>query len=146
MFEKFAGWEPVIVDVANPGAGANFDYTLLANFIYQPLGIQFTYTTSAVAGTRAIRIAFADAVPANFMYHCHIATWATTGVARSVNMRPGVLAVAAPVVSTFLSDLPFPLLLLGGWHIRSAMEGMDANDTITNIKLYLARQRYTPVI
>jgi len=53
--------EIVYITVANPAAGADFNYAIPAGVIFQPLTIHFLLTCSAAAANRYNRVMFNDA-------------------------------------------------------------------------------------
>lgn len=131
--------EPISVDVANPAAGADWSYTLPANFAYKLQSVFATITTSGVSGTRIPRLSISDGA-GNLLARIQVAGGTAGSLTHNYVWMLGVVSTTTSA-ELHKSMALCNMILSAGWVIEVATDLIQAGDQWSNIQLSFERWR-----
>ena len=120
------------VQVANPGAGADWSTTVPVGARWELLALNAQFATSAAVAARVPQIQLADNVP-NVLFNGA----SSTSQAASLTYQYSAAEGGTPLVNApaAMVELPHNALLLQGWTIRSVTTAIQGADQWSNIWL-----------
>jgi hypothetical protein len=125
---------PISQLVANPGAGAEWSFTVPGSIRQKVRGAHFTFTTSAVVATRDVTVVVDDGANVLGRFPASI-----TQIASLANEYTVSAAPYSPATLATVGMIPFPpdMVMLQGWRIRTQTGALDVGDAYTNIRINL---------
>lgn len=133
-YHLFEG-EPITVTVPDPGAGNQFVYNLLPDYVYLLVGVEYLFVTGAAAGGRYHRL-FYDTT--GLSENWSIEYTQMQGLIKRVMWGVGGGEGGWSAGEMLQGVLPDRWYLIGG-SVSSAMVGILAADAITDITLNFVR-------
>ena len=123
----------VLEHPAAPAAGANLSFTLPGGYLWLLRSMRFTYTASAQVRERVPGATINDQDGAELLRAVGTAIFTASHTAQ-VTVAPGVEGAGSEAALAVSIAAP-ELLLPGGWQWRTAVAGIQTEDTITNVRL-----------
>lgn len=127
----------VSVPVANPAAGAAATYVVGGSWRERIECAVFTLTTDAVAGNRTAAVLILD--PDGNTVYCG-STGGTQAASGTRQYGASAAGVSSATSSVRQFSIPLPAMWLDpGWQVQFIAQGIDPGDTITGVRLAIAR-------
>ena len=114
----------------SPGAGNEISEPILETSKVVLLGIRFTFTTSAVAANRYVRLRVFDG--SSFVYQSSSEYVQTASQSFSYRWYNEVVQSVMSTTALF-APLRKGVLVYGGWTVGTSTENMQAGDSFTNV-------------
>lgn len=131
----FAWGSHKVVAIPNPAAGSNWEKVVPGGFYWRPVAAIFTYKASAAVGTRTVDLVIKNGQGVTLVHDV-----SKTGIAGSETVVTSIWRGGAENATLAKGpfSLPMPdVVLEPGWSIGTAVKGIEAEDQLEAITLWV---------